>query len=240
MFFLGVGVQSDAEVAAPAVQRLCAQAAGIWTRDPVSAERLAKLPSAPPLSAAADFAHLFFEGRPPPAARPGRLTLVANFDYDAWPGQGAVLEASKGLSAGEHIWLAQEIRELPGAERALHAALPPEEKTRWQLVVPDAPGAPLADCLARWPSGEWLLSSRYHAALAGGWAGSKIVIIATNDKLRAAARELACPSVAPDADAATVRRAFEMASPAAAAKAAATQARAACAAFLRAARSARR
>jgi len=53
--------------------------------------------------------------------------------------------------------------------------------------------------LARWPSGEWLLTSRFHATLAGAWAGSRIVVIATNDKLRAVAREFGCPMLAPEA-----------------------------------------
>src|SRR5688572_25825548 len=40
MFFLGVGVQTATELTDPAVRRLCARAAGIWTRDQASAERI--------------------------------------------------------------------------------------------------------------------------------------------------------------------------------------------------------
>src|SRR5436190_17173514 len=60
MFFLGVGVQAAAELTLPDVQRICARATGIWTRDAASAERLHGLPSPPPVEAAADLAHLFF------------------------------------------------------------------------------------------------------------------------------------------------------------------------------------
>ena len=48
-YFLGVGVQSPNELADPEVRRLCTHAAGIWTRDDSSAERLRSLPSPPPV-----------------------------------------------------------------------------------------------------------------------------------------------------------------------------------------------
>ncbi len=248
MFFLGVGVQTATELADPAVRRLCAQAAAIWTRDAASAERLAALPSPPPLlENAADLAHLFFRETPPPPAATGRLTLVANFDYGAWSGQSALLNSTHSFAPAapitDRVWLAQESRDLPGAERALHAALPPDEQARWRLVVPDtlaAPGAPLATVLAHWPSGEWLVTARFHAALAGAWAGSKVSIVSTNEKLRAAAQELSCPMLAPHADEATVASTLQsvVAPSRAVLTLAADRAHAACAAFVRAARSA--
>ena len=259
MYFLGVGVQTSAELADPDVQRICAQAAAIWTRDAASADRLAALPSPPPIASAADLAHLFFRETPPPAASAGRLTLVANFDYGAWPGQAAFLSAAQasvpGLAITERVWLAQESRELPGAERALHHALPLGDQARWALAIPDRLPSPagslataesptsaesLATALSRWPSGAWLVTARFHAALAGAWAGSKIAILATNEKLRAAAHELACPLLATDADAATVTRSLQSLSAQAgvsraALDLAADRAFEACAAFVRAA-----
>lgn len=259
MYFLGVGVQTSAELADPDVQRICAQAAAIWTRDAASAERLAALPAPPPIASAADLAHLFFRETHPPAASAGRLTLVANFDYGAWPGQAAFLSAAQasvpGLAITERVWLAQESRELPGAERALHRALPLAEQARWSLTIPDPVPSPagslataepptsaesLATALSRWPSGEWLVTARFHAALAGAWAGSKIAILATNEKLRAAAHELACPLLATDADAATVTRTLQSLSSQASVSRAALDLAAgrafhACAAFVRAA-----
>jgi hypothetical protein len=212
MFFLGVGVQTASELADPDVRRICARSAGIWTRDSASAQRLHALPSPPPLiEAAADLAHVFFRGVPPPAAADGRVVLVANFDYSTWPGQSACLRALQQLNATEHVWLAQESRELPGAERALFAMLPAAEKRRWRLISPEEPGTPLPRVLERWPSGEWLISARYHAALAGAWAGSKSVILSTNEKLRGAAHELGAPLLSPEADDAAVARALEAA-----------------------------
>ena len=109
------------------------------------------------------------------------------------------------------------------------------EQKRWALVIPDEPGALLPRVLARWPSSEWLVTARYHAALAGAWARSKIVVISTNEKLRAAARELSSPSVSPDAASDVVARALEATQPAALPTLAAERAYAACAAFVRAA-----
>jgi hypothetical protein len=234
MFFLGIGVQSSADLADGDVRRVCTQSVGIWTRDPKSAEYLASLPSPPPVEAAADLAHLFFRDHAPPPSSPGRLTLVANFDYGPWPGRDAFLRAAAGRQFAQRVWLAQEMRDLPGAERALYAALPANEQARWRLVVPDVAGEPLPSALAHWPSGEWLVTSRYHAALAGAWAGSKVIVIATNEKLHAAARELGCTVLLPTADTDAVARALDAATPAQPGAAQAERALAACAAFFRA------
>jgi hypothetical protein len=161
------------------------------------------------------------------------VTLVANFDYGAWPGQAACLRALDQLPATDRVWLAQESRPLPGAERVLHAALPAAGQARWRLTAPEEPGAPLVEVLARWPAAEWLVTSRYHAALAGAWSGSRIVIIATNEKLRAAAADLAAPVVSPDGDATAITRALAEARPATPPRHLAESARAACAAFVR-------
>lgn len=234
-FFLGVGVQEPAEFAVPEIRELCATAAGIWTRDAASADRIRTLPAPPPVVAAADLAHIFFRLNPPPPAAAGRLTFVGNFDYGAWPGQVAGLAAFATLPATDRVWLAQEARRLPGAERALFEALSPVEQARWRLVAPEDEGAPLDTVLARWPSGTWLVSARYHAAIAGAWAGSRVAVVATNEKLRGAAVELGVPAIAPHADASTVAAALAGTRPLPPPLALAGQAEAACADFLRSA-----
>lgn len=235
MFYLGVGVQTEAELQAADIPRLCQAARAIWTRDRASAERLRALTPDTPIHAAADLGHAWFAAHPPPPARAGRITLVVNVDYGTWPGRDACLQVLARLGAREHIWLAQETRPLPGAERLLHATLPPTEQRRWRLHVPDRPGAPLVDILPDWPSGEWLITSRFHAALAGLWAGSRVVVIGINEKLRGLARELDLPLIDPAADAAAVEAALERSAPARPPRALAQQAREACAAFARAA-----
>ncbi len=232
MAYLGVGLQSAAEATAPEVRTLVEQAVGVWTRDPQSAEWLAAGAPRARVEAAADLAHVWFRDVAPPAARAGRLTLVANFDYGSWPGQAAALAAVRAIAPRERVWLAQESRELPGAEKALHAALDDDERSHWQLVEPERPGAPLRTVMAAWPSGEWLLTSRYHAALTGAWSGARIVVIATNAKLAAAAREIGAAVVTPDASRAEVQRALQAAAPARAGIAAAALAEQATAAAL--------
>lgn len=235
MFYLGVGVQAAAELADATVRDLCRQAAAIWTRDQASAERLRQLALPTRIESAADLAHVLFQNTPPPAATAGRVALVANFDFQDWPGRDACQRALTRLGAREHVWLAQESRELPGAERALHAALPAAERARWKLHVPDEPGTPLAHALARWPGSEWLVTARYHAAIVGAWSGSRTVVIATNEKLRGAAVELGLPAIAPHASEDEVWQALQCAVPAAPPRHLAARALAACADFARSA-----
>jgi polysaccharide pyruvyl transferase WcaK-like protein len=237
MFYLGIGVQTAGELSRPDIRELCTQAAAIWTRDEGSAERLTSLRLTASVRAAADLAHIFFQNRPPPAAEPRRLTVVANFDYAGWPGGDAFLAGIERIQAREHVWLAQESRELPGAEKALFAALSPTTQQKWRFVSPEIPGAPLHEVLARWPSGEWLVTARFHAALAGGWAGSKVVVISTNEKLRGVAQELGAPSVAPDATSVEIERAIQAATVAPRPVARADRAFEACGDFVRAVRS---
>jgi len=235
MYFLGVGVQSTHEVDAPEVRQLCGQATTIWTRDSASAARLRKLPAIGPVEAAADLAHLFFQQTPPPRALAGRVTLVANFDYGAWTGRDACLRAVDQLRPTARVWLAQEARDLPGAEKALHAGLPDLERAKWQLVSPDVAGVPLAEVLGGWPSGEWLITSRFHAAIAGAWAGSKVVVIGINEKLRGIASDLDAPLIEPDADESTVLQALRSARPSPLPVALARQAWQSCEGFARSA-----
>jgi hypothetical protein len=148
--------------------------------------------------------------------------VVPNFDYAAWPGCASTLQAVDDLGPRERIWLAQESRDLPGAERTLYAALPLKHQAKWQLRVADGSGGSIAgepsqyqttqSILDRWPTGEWLVTSRYHAALAGAWAGSKITIIVTNEKLRGIAAKLGVPTILPNTNTSAVASALKQSS----------------------------
>lgn len=228
MWFLGIGVQTAGELADAAVRAVCAQARGIWTRDAASARRIRESNASFRVTAAADLAHLHLAAAPPPPARPGTVAVVANFDYGEWPGRNAAIAALEATRPARKIWLAQESRELPGAERALFATLKPEQQHGWELVSPEIPGAPLESALARWPGAEILLTSRYHAAITGVWAGSRVVVIGINEKLRGAATELGTPLISPSADQAEVERAIRDAVARPAPRHLASAARAAC------------
>ena len=233
MYFLGVGVQTTTELSAPGVADICRRAAAIWTRDPQSAEFLRAVADAPPIEVGADLAHVFLREQSPPGPAAGRLTLVPNFDFGGWPGQQAFLAAARAFNATDRVWLAQESRDLPGAEIALYRSLPPDEQRRWSLINPEVPAAPLADVMRRWPTGEWLVTARYHAALAAAWSGSKVLVLPINEKLRAAAREIGAPLLDLDADAATALQAMRSAPSVARPVALADRAMAACVSLVR-------
>jgi hypothetical protein len=201
MYFLGVGGQDDAAYSLPAMRKVTLQAERIWTRDEASARALGKIAPPDRIRAAADLAHLFFALHPPAPSAAGRLTAALNFDYAGWPGLGAALASLGRIPARERIWLVQEDRALPGGERWLHARLAAADREAWRITRPDTPGAPLAAVSRRWPSGQWTLASRYHATLAAAWAGSRAVVLATNEKLRGAAAECGYPLFDPGADA---------------------------------------
>lgn len=240
MYFLGVGGQDPEAYSLPALVGAALQAEVIWTRDTATASAVERASPGARVRSAADLAHVFFEENPPPRAVKGRVTAALNADGRQWPELNAMLAGLATLPARERVWLAQESRPLAGAERSLLEGLPAGERAGWNLQfadcgihISDMPWLPLAEVLRRWPSGEWLLSSRYHATLAGAWAGSRAVVVAINDKLRAASRECGYPAVPRDADAAAVASAFESSvppDPASLARSAAA-ARAACAEF---------
>lgn len=185
MYFLGIGGQDPAAYALPEVQAVLRQADRIWTRDECTASTAAAAGGTDRVTAGADLAHLHFRRSAVPAAQAGRFSAVLNFDYTAMPAWlPAAVQVADQLGATEKIWAVQEDRALPGAERWLFEELTPAQRSGWQLRQ---------ETLANWPSGQWLLSSRYHSTLAGAWAGSRAVVIALNEKLRAAADETGFP-----------------------------------------------
>lgn len=233
MYYLGIGSQSEAELQDPDVRRLCAQARAIWTRDALTAQRLQGVAAL--VEEGADLAHAFFRSHRPPLPRARRIALTPNFDFGEWPGQSAFVAAAESRPVDERIWLAQESRELAGAELMLYSGLSPAERQRWRLIAPDLPGFPLTRIVDQWPMAEYVVTARYHSAVISAWAGAKLVVIETNEKLRAASREFQCATVAPDASATQVSEAFRTASAPTRPHARAELADAACQSFLRAA-----
>ena len=185
MYFLGIGGQDPDAYALPEVQAVIRQAERIWTRDERSAAAAAAAGGEDHVLAGADLAHLHFRRAALPPAQVGRFSSVLNFDYGAMPAWlPQAVEVAEQLGATEKIWAVQEERALPGAERWLFDQLAPAERVGWQLRQ---------ETLKHWPSGQWLLSSRYHSTLAGAWAGSRAVVVGLNEKLRAAADETGFP-----------------------------------------------
>ncbi len=233
MYFLGVGVQEAAELADDTVRTVCAGSRHIWTRDTASAERLLARHGFGGVTASADLSHLFLARCRPPAAKNGRICVVLNFDHRTWRGRDDALSGLEVLGARENVWLVQESRKLPGAELDLHASLDDRWQAYWKLTQPEKPGAPLESVIADWPSGEWLLTARYHSALLGAWAGSKIVVVGINEKLKSVAREICAPTVTEDSTSDEVIGALRVATINPAPLASMERARAACLDFVR-------
>lgn len=190
MYFLGVGVQSDEELERTDVIRLLEESSGIWTRDQASSRRLSLRSDAIRVRLGADLAHLYFQSNAPAAAKRGRLTAVINTDFAGWPGQQDFLRAARTLEVSDRVWLAQETRSLAGAEKLLFEEIPEQERSEWRLVDPQAQFQTLNRITADWPSGEWTVTSRHHTAIAAAWAGSKLLILPINAKLRSTAEEM--------------------------------------------------
>jgi polysaccharide pyruvyl transferase WcaK-like protein len=83
------------------------------------------------------------------------------------------------------------------------------------LVVPDYAYQPtVAGLLAAWNRPGQLISSRYHAALIGAWAGCRTVVFPRSLKVRSAADELGLATVNDFADPTAVARQMRDAPPA--------------------------
>jgi len=198
MFFVGIGVQTPAELENPDVLRVCRAAHTIWTRDRVSAKRLSPIASTR-VHAAADLSHALFRRSSLPSPARDSIGIVANCDYQAWPQLSGWVEALEILRPQKRFWIAQETRDLPGAERALFGSLPERLRSRWEMRDADEPECPLSDVIAEWPTPDLLVTCRYHAAIASAWAGAKVLVVEINEKLRSIARDLGVPAVAPTA-----------------------------------------
>jgi polysaccharide pyruvyl transferase WcaK-like protein len=94
-------------------------------------------------------------------------------------------------------WLAQEVRVLAGSECSLHPQLDARVRGSVPLVVPDyATAASTQELLAAWGVPEFMLTSRYHAALIGAWMGSRVVVFPRSEKVRSAMTELRLAGIA--------------------------------------------
>jgi hypothetical protein len=203
MYFLGIGGQDEEAFHSTQTKAVIGQSKGLWTRDLVSYEYLTKaVGKQAKITASADLSHLFFSKNSFGIVKKGRLLTCLNFDYKYWPNLEPTLALiSAELSLKEQIWLIQESRSLPGAEKDLFLRLPAQEQAKWTEYSIDLPLKSLQNCISSWPNSEWALTSRFHTTLACAWAGTKTVVLDTNIKLKSAAQEcgfmLLNPSASP-------------------------------------------
>ena len=190
MAFLGIGSQDDEAFANKDLIRIIDYSEFISTRDTYTYKNLlSKKLLSKKISLGADLGHLFLSKNLPRDAVKGRLSTILNSDYKQWPNLNSLVTSLDDLKASEQIWLIQESRKLPGSEQSLFESLPYEIKAKWKPIFAEQSASPLSTITSLWPTSEWTLTSRYHAAIVSFWGGSKPTILGLNKKLESLANE---------------------------------------------------
>ena len=197
-YFLGIGGQELLAFEDSDLRSVFERAQRVWMRDAWSLPAMKKFMPSERISPGADLAHLVLQSHSSTAA-PGRIVVTLNFDFQSWSSLPVALDAIGKINPAERVWFSQESRPLDGSEQSIWSQLPQSETRNWEPQVADN-GSPSAEAILKnWPTGEWLISSRFHACLVAMWAGSKIVVVGTNDKLRGLAEDFDLPIVDPNA-----------------------------------------
>lgn len=193
MYMLGTGVGNKEAINHPKYQKLIDAVQCIWARDEMSAHLLVQR-GKDKVKLGADMANLFFSKH---AVRycPKTIGYLIHFeDRNAF--SNLDLNHLTGLLKDYgHFWMVQETRCLPCSEKTLWNELPQQIKSRLKLVEPGPSDSDTVSSLSSWKIPEVLLSTRYHASLLAVWSGSKVTIVARNDKLRGLAQQLNLPCV---------------------------------------------
>jgi polysaccharide pyruvyl transferase WcaK-like protein len=197
MYFFCVGVNDFGAMQNPATRAIVESAERIWTRDEQSAELLRALVGADRVASGPDLANVFFSQRAFPQVEAGTIGFVLNFeDREAFAptALSEVFDRIRGRAPAVR-WLVQEVRTLTGSEWELLASLPAQDRERLDVRAPDYATASLDDLMSCWGVPETVVTSRYHGALFGAWAGSRVVAIERNAKLTGLVDQLGLVSV---------------------------------------------
>jgi polysaccharide pyruvyl transferase WcaK-like protein len=196
MYFFCVGVNDVGAMENPATRAIVESAAKIWTRDEQSARLLRSFVGPDRVASGPDLANVFFARRRFGGPEPGTIGFVLNFEDRAAFAAGALCEVIDRVGRQSALrWCVQEVRTLSGSEWELLASLPASHRERLDVRAPDYATASLDDLAACWGVPETLVTSRYHGALFGAWAGSRVVVIERNAKLTGIVDQLGLVSV---------------------------------------------
>jgi polysaccharide pyruvyl transferase WcaK-like protein len=191
MYCLGVGVESPRDVDHPTSIALIRAAGAIWTRDAHSAEHFARA-GARRVVAGADLSHAYLADLPLPPVEAGVTGFVLNFENPRQFEHSALVELF-GSVAPPVRWMVQEVRELPGSETETFNRMSPRDQARLDVRVPAyATAGSVPELLSAWGTPERLVTSRYHAAIVGCWAGARVVAIERSAKLRGIIEPAGC------------------------------------------------
>jgi polysaccharide pyruvyl transferase WcaK-like protein len=195
MYFLGVGVNNREALLDRVASELLRYASHIWSRDDNAGNLFAAVCGSSKVTSGADLAHPYLETVRAGECEPGVAGYVLNFEdsekFRASAFAGWVA-STRNLT---HRWLFQEVRNLKGSETGLLEALPDDVIARLDQRKPDYGGDTLQQYLTQCGRPEFLITSRYHAALVGAWMGSRIVVIERNLKLAGCASQLRLTSL---------------------------------------------
>lgn len=212
MYCLGIGVSEPGALDDPRSREFLDRVSHVWTRDSRSAELVAAVTGGGKVSAAADLAHVYLRDRS--ARQPvesGVMAYVLNFEDPRMFSGEALCAFIEGSTHRRHRWLVQEVRPLDGSERAILDALPVECRQQMDLRIPPYADGSLDELVAGWGSPQWLLTSRYHAAVIGAWSGARGVSVERSEKIRGLVAQLQTESVPDLNDPATIAAAVERA-----------------------------
>ena len=215
MFFLGVGVESPDVFAFPQVDKILSETTRIFTRDGGSAALLRAQMDPDRVEEGADLAHVFLQELARSPIEKGTIAFTLNFESASQYSKESVNSLVENFGAQRSLWQVQEVRPLPGSEMALLDALRPDLRNRLILCKPDYVSARTVESLvAVWESPEVWCTSRYHAALAGAWAGARTIAIERSAKIRFGAEQVGLEMISSITDQSAIRRAVSQAEPA--------------------------
>ena len=201
MDYLGVGVMNRDDLRNPKLERVLQRVRRIWTRESESAHLMGEIISPERVTAGADLSHLYFRSAGVPAIERGVVGITAGFEHSSAGLTETLSRLVDGLSEFQMRWLVQEVRDLPGSERDLFQKLPPKIRERLDVRIPGYDTDSIDGLIGSWGSPEFIVTSRFHAAIEGAWRGAKVLCIERSEKVRALAKQMGLASVSIDAPA---------------------------------------
>jgi polysaccharide pyruvyl transferase WcaK-like protein/nitrite reductase/ring-hydroxylating ferredoxin subunit len=238
VFFAGCGVDYREDARRSEIQLLLNQIRWIWTRDTLSTTALQRM-GFDRVTTAADFAHLVLRQRATTRLVRRGTGFICNFERETDYSVELLADLIEAAASDSQTvsWLVQEIRALPGSELDIHDRLPSRTRRLLDLRQPDYGAAGAIELIDSWREADRLFSSRFHGAIVGAWAGSRVVVFERHQKLRGLAGDLNLVSLSSMPERDGLMRAFDRATPVAQSllDLAADRAQNACAGLLKAA-----
>jgi len=194
MWFLGVGVNNQEVFDLYETQFLLSRVEGIWARDAASANSISQYFPKSRVAIGSDLANIYLRKQcvnTDKVAKSG-VGICLHFEdpskFDLPTLEAAILS----LHDASVAWLIQEVREFDFSEKRLLKQFSKVLQQRLDLREPNYSTASIEELFRVWGDCDIVVSSRYHAALIQAWRGSRVAIIARNDKLRGLAEQIGC------------------------------------------------